>query len=137
MTGIIDTHTHLESFARKGALDETLAAAAEAGVERLVTVGTEPEDWRLYAELAGRLGQVDFTVGIHPCSVAEGWRPGRRRSSRISSRGRARARSRWAGSGWIGFTCRRSPRRPPRSTRFRRRRWTRSSRSPSGSAARS
>lgn len=73
MKGLIDTHTHLESFARKGALEGTLTAAADAGVARLVTVGTEPEDWQLYAELAAMYPQIDYTVGIHPCSVAAGW----------------------------------------------------------------
>ncbi|EDY83129.1 hydrolase, TatD family [Verrucomicrobiia bacterium DG1235] len=73
MAGIVDTHTHLVVFHRKGVLDETLAAAAEAGVERLVTVGTDTDDWDVYAEMAGKYPQVDYTVGIHPCSVEDGW----------------------------------------------------------------
>ncbi len=45
-----------------------------AGVERMVTVGTDLEDWDLYEELArSHVGQIDYTVGIHPCSVQEGW----------------------------------------------------------------
>src|SRR5690606_11313171 len=47
--------------------------ASEAGVERLVTVGTAPEDWAQYAELATEHPQIDFTVGLHPCSVEAGW----------------------------------------------------------------
>ncbi|MDQ8205061.1 TatD family hydrolase [Pelagicoccus sp. SDUM812003] len=73
MSGIIDTHTHLESFARKGRLEEALSAAAEAGLSRLVTVGTDTDDWTLYAEMAETHSQVDYTVGIHPCSVDAGW----------------------------------------------------------------
>lgn len=73
MSGIIDSHTHLESFARKGVLDETLEAAADVGLERLITVGTDAEDWELYAGMAGKYPQIDYTVGIHPCHVEEGW----------------------------------------------------------------
>ncbi len=73
MAGIVDSHTHLHSFASKGLLDETLEAAAEAGLERLVTVGTDTDDWDVYAEMAVKYPQVDYTVGIHPCSVKAGW----------------------------------------------------------------
>lgn len=73
MAGIVDTHTHLESFVRAGRLEETLGAAREAGVERLVTVGTGSDDWELYAELAAERAEVDYTVGMHPCSVEDGW----------------------------------------------------------------
>ncbi len=74
MNSIIDTHTHLDSFYRKGVLDNVLEAAVNAGVERMVTVGTDLEDWDLYGELAqSHAGQIDYTVGIHPCSVDEGW----------------------------------------------------------------
>lgn len=73
MAGIIDTHMHLESFARKGLLEESLKRAAEAGIERLVTVGTDLDDWDLYAAMEVKYPQVDYTVGIHPCSVEDGW----------------------------------------------------------------
>lgn len=76
MAGIIDSHTHLHSFALKGLLDQTLEAAAEAGLERLVTVGTDTDDWGLYAEMAEKYAQVDYTVGIHPCSVEAGGEKG-------------------------------------------------------------
>ncbi len=72
--GLIDTHTHLESFARAGQLAETLARAQAAGVEKLITIGTAPDDWGLYRELAAaHPAQVQFAVGLHPCSVAEDW----------------------------------------------------------------
>lgn len=76
MSGIVDTHTHLESFNRKGILEDTLAAASEAGIDRFVTIGTDVDDWSLYADMAGRFSQVDYTVGIHPCHVEEGWENG-------------------------------------------------------------
>jgi TatD DNase family protein len=72
--GLIDTHTHLESFARRGVLPSTLARAKEAGVEAMITIGTSPEDWNLYRSLAQEnAGFVHYTVGLHPCSVDAAW----------------------------------------------------------------
>jgi TatD DNase family protein len=71
---LIDTHTHLESFAKRGALAETLARAREAGVEAMITIGTAPDDWTLYHEIArAHRGVVHYAVGLHPCSVAADW----------------------------------------------------------------
>jgi TatD DNase family protein len=72
--GLIDTHTHLESFARKGELEPTLQRAREAGVEAMITIGTSPDDWALYRDIASQhAGFVHYTVGLHPCSVDAGW----------------------------------------------------------------
>jgi len=72
--GLIDTHTHLDSFARKGDLPAILGRAREAGLEAMVTIGTSPADWSLYRDIArGHDGFVHYTVGLHPCSVAENW----------------------------------------------------------------
>lgn len=72
--GLIDTHTHLESFARRGELPAVLARAREAGLERLITIGTDADDWTLYRDIAAQQrGFVDYTVGLHPCSVDEKW----------------------------------------------------------------
>lgn len=74
MTGLIDTHAHLDRFHRDGTLDAMLARARDNGVSRIITIGTEPGDWTLYAKLVPTLGgAVDFTVGLHPCSVEAGW----------------------------------------------------------------
>jgi TatD DNase family protein len=71
---LIDSHCHLESFHRAGALDSTLAEAEAAGVGGVVTIGTEPEDWPLYRDIAReRPGRVWHTVGLHPCSVGADW----------------------------------------------------------------
>ncbi len=75
---LIDTHTHLESFARKGGdvLATALARAREAGVETMITIGTSPDDWDLYRSLARAhtaTGLIRYTVGLHPCSVDGGW----------------------------------------------------------------
>lgn len=72
--GLIDTHTHLESFALKGQLAETLARARAAGVRTMITIGTGPDDWGLYREIAKEhLAEVKFSVGLHPCAVEKGW----------------------------------------------------------------
>ena len=73
---LIDTHTHLESFARRGALAEILARAQAAGVGTMITIGTSPDDWALYRGLASEHaadGLVRYTVGLHPCSVEADW----------------------------------------------------------------
>lgn len=74
--GLIDTHTHLESLARQGALPAALARAREAGLDAMITIGTGPDDWELYRGLAEEHaadGLVRHTVGLHPCSVAADW----------------------------------------------------------------
>ncbi len=72
--GLIDTHTHLESFARRGEVDAVLQRARDAGVEALVTIGTDADDWTLYRDLAAaHPGLVHYTAGLHPCSVDGAW----------------------------------------------------------------
>ncbi len=71
---LIDTHTHLECFEKRGETDAVLARAAAAGVARMVIIGTSSEDWALYRGLATRLpGRVFHSIGLHPCSVDERW----------------------------------------------------------------
>lgn len=72
--GLIDTHTHLASFVRRDELAVTLQRAREADVEAMITIGTASDDWSLYREIAqAHRGFVDYTVGLHPCSVEANW----------------------------------------------------------------
>ncbi len=72
--GLIDTHTHLEGFAQRGELPAMLARARAAGVEAMIAIGTDTDDWPLYRDMANvHGGYVHHTVGLHPCSVAEDW----------------------------------------------------------------
>lgn len=72
--GLIDTHTHLDSFTRRGELSAILQRAHEAGLEAMITIGTDTDDWTLYRDLAhDHAGRVHYTVGLHPCSVGEDW----------------------------------------------------------------
>ena len=71
---LIDTHTHLDSFARRGELDGVLARAREAGVGAMIAIGTGTDDWSFHREIArAHPGTVFYTVGLHPCSVDAGW----------------------------------------------------------------
>jgi len=72
--GLIDTHTHLESFFRQNTLAGALQRAAEAGVEQMISIGTDTDDWSLYQNLArDHAGRIHYTVGLHPCSVTADW----------------------------------------------------------------
>ncbi len=72
--GLIDTHTHLDSFARRGELPAILARAKEAGLAAMVAIGTDTDDWSLYRDLAREYaGLVHYTAGLHPCSVGPDW----------------------------------------------------------------
>jgi TatD DNase family protein len=72
--GLIDTHTHLDSFARRGELPAVLDRARAAGLEAMVAIGTDTDDWTLYRDLArDHPGTVHYTVGLHPCNVGADW----------------------------------------------------------------
>ncbi len=69
-----DSHCHLEGFRHKGILPDVLRRAREAGVRRLVAIGTDPEDWAVNRELTAKFpGEVFHTVGLHPNYVEDGW----------------------------------------------------------------
>lgn len=72
--GLIDTHTHLDSFVRRGDWPAAWQRAQASGLQQLIAVGTDQDDWTLYRELAQtQAGCVHYTVGLHPCSVGEDW----------------------------------------------------------------
>ncbi|HEX2053130.1 MAG TPA: TatD family hydrolase [Actinomycetota bacterium] len=60
----IDSHCHLDSL--EASLDEALQRAEEAGVEAMVTIGTDLPSSREAVRLAERHPTVFATVGIHP-----------------------------------------------------------------------
>ncbi len=71
---LVDTHTHLDAVARAGGLPALIGRAREAGVGWMVAVGTAPDDWDLYRDLAQtHADAVRYTVGLHPCSVDGTW----------------------------------------------------------------
>ncbi len=60
---MIDTHAHLAAL---DDADEAVARAAEAGVERILTVGTDVDDCRRALSLAEKHDGVYAILGIHP-----------------------------------------------------------------------
>lgn len=71
---LIDTHTHLDGFAQRGVLAETLKRAREADVAEMISIGTESDDWALIRDLAvAHPGAVHYSVGLHPCCVRANW----------------------------------------------------------------
>jgi TatD DNase family protein len=60
---VIDTHAHLTSL---DDADEAIERAADAGVTRILTVGTSIDDCRRALELAERHDGVFAILGIHP-----------------------------------------------------------------------
>jgi len=68
---LIETHAHLDYADFQGDLEEVIARAAQAGVTRIITVGTGIESSRRAVGLAERFPAVFAVVGIHPTNVEE------------------------------------------------------------------
>lgn len=65
---LVDSHCHLhdrEFFSEEEA-EECLRRAREAGVEKIVCIGTDPEDSLKAQEFASKHENVFWTYGIHP-----------------------------------------------------------------------
>lgn len=74
MIELIDSHCHLEKYFHAGALANILSLAKEQGVGRMIAVGTDFADWRLYHDLASKhKDQIYYSIGIHPCHVDNTW----------------------------------------------------------------
>jgi TatD DNase family protein len=61
---VIDTHTHLDALEDDPA--DVVARARDAGVTRILTVGTDVDGCRRALELADRHEEVYAILGIHP-----------------------------------------------------------------------
>jgi len=68
---MIDTHCHLTYPALASRRVEVLAAARRAGVDRMITVGTTPDDAERAVALAASEAGVFATVGVHPHYAGE------------------------------------------------------------------
>lgn len=69
---LIDTHAHLWWDSYKDDLDQVLARAKEARVEKIIAPGTDMESSRKAVELARKYpGVIYASVGIHPEEVLE------------------------------------------------------------------
>lgn len=63
---MIDTHCHLTFQGLSERVYEVVSAAHDAGVDRMITVGTDPDDAARAIELAERFDGVYATAGVHP-----------------------------------------------------------------------
>lgn len=68
---LIDSHCHLASPTLAEEIDDLVQRAVEAGVTRLVTIGTDLDDGATCLEFAEHYPEVYAAVGIHPTSVTE------------------------------------------------------------------
>ena len=63
---MIDTHCHLTFPQLRDRLDDVLAGAAADGVDRMICVGTTPDDADAACRLAETHDNIYFTAGGHP-----------------------------------------------------------------------
>ena len=64
---LIDSHAHLTYPEFEGRMENVLAQCREAGVERVITIGTSLSDARKAIELAERYPtRVHAAIGFHP-----------------------------------------------------------------------
>ena len=68
---LIETHAHLDYPDFAPDFDDVLRRASEAGVTRIITIGTSVESSRRAVELAERYSNVFAVIGVHPTSVEE------------------------------------------------------------------
>jgi len=64
--GIIDTHCHLEVDEFNNDRDEVIERAKNAGIEAIITIGSDLEGCKGAIELSEKYDSVYATVGIHP-----------------------------------------------------------------------
>lgn len=68
---LYDAHNHLQDDRFGGRQEALIAAAARAGVVRMVVNGSCESDWPQVRELAGRFPMVQASFGYHPWYVHE------------------------------------------------------------------
>lgn len=68
---LVDSHCHLDFADFDGELEAIIARAHAAGVARMVTICTKPENLPRVRVIAEANPSVWFAYGIHPMSVAE------------------------------------------------------------------
>ena len=100
--GLIDSHAHLTYPDFEGRIDEVLARCDEAGVERIITIGTSLADGRKAIRESFRVlrdgGTVELSI-LDAQWLFEAWRDGRgtrwRRGASGNSSSQASRRCGW------------------------------------------
>src|ERR1051325_10263185 len=68
---LIETHAHLDYSDFANDLDDVIRRATEAGVTRIITIGTSIESSRRAIDLAEAHSAVYAAIGVHPTYVNE------------------------------------------------------------------
>ena len=68
---LIDTHAHLDFPEFASDLDGVVQRAIDAGVERIITIGTSLDSSRKSIQIAERYAGVYASIGVHPNSAPE------------------------------------------------------------------
>jgi TatD DNase family protein len=68
---LVETHAHLDYPDFAADFDEVLRRATEAGVTRIITIGTSVESSRRAVDLAEKHPNIFAVVGVHPTYVEE------------------------------------------------------------------
>lgn len=68
---LIDTHAHLDFPDFEADLDQVMTRAAEAGVDRVITIGTDLASHERNARVVERFENVYQSVGLHPTDSEE------------------------------------------------------------------
>jgi len=68
---LIETHAHLDYPDFANDFDDVLRRATEAGVTRIITIGTSVESSRRAVDLAEKYPNIFAVIGVHPTYVEE------------------------------------------------------------------
>ncbi len=68
---LVETHAHLDYPDFANDFDEVLDRAAEAGVTRIVTIGTSVESSQRAVDLAEKYPNIFAVIGVHPTYAGE------------------------------------------------------------------
>jgi TatD DNase family protein len=68
---LIETHAHLDYPDFAGDFADVLRRATDAGVTRIITIGTSVESSRRAVELADKYPNIFAVIGVHPTYVEE------------------------------------------------------------------
>ena len=66
MTPLVDSHCHLRFPELASQNDAVIDRARQAGLVRMVTIGTRQEEWQATREVAHRYDEVFYALGLHP-----------------------------------------------------------------------
>jgi TatD DNase family protein len=75
---LIDTHCHIHESSYPLDVSETLKRARDAGVGKMICVGTSEQSSREAINFAGQHDGVYASIGVHPHDTKDGWEEIRR-----------------------------------------------------------